>query len=71
MFQALISDCGYDYIDVNDVVALTDDCFTVDFPITVYVNGEAETFTSQAQAQEFFVNYSGTIESIDFDYLLL
>ena len=67
-FQALISDCGYDYMEVNDVVALTDDCFTVDFPITVYVNGEAETFTSQAQAQEFFVNYSGTIESINFDY---
>ncbi len=67
-FQTLINECGYDYVDVNEVVGITEDCFTVDFPITVLINDEAETFTSQAEAQEFYLNYSGTIESINFDY---
>jgi len=67
-FDNLVTNCGYDIIDVNDIVDLTDNCFTVNYPISVLVNGSLETFTSQQNAQNYFVNFTGTIQSIDFVY---
>lgn len=67
-FQTLISNCGYDVVDVNEVISVIDGCFTVNYPFTLYVNGNAQTFNSQSDAQQYFINYSGDIQSINFDY---
>ncbi|HET8886677.1 MAG TPA: hypothetical protein VFM70_10035 [Salinimicrobium sp.] len=67
-FENLVEACGYDSIGVVDVVALTANCFDVNYPITVLINELPETFNSQADAENYFYGNIQTIESIGFQY---
>ena len=67
-FQTLVADCGYDMVSFDDVVAITDECFTVNYPISVFVNDDLETFNSESDAQSFFLNYNDEINALGFDY---
>jgi len=67
-FQSLVSDCGYDMFSFDDVVAITDECFNVNYPISVFVNDESYTFNSESEAQSFFLSYDEEIDALGFDY---
>ncbi|MFC7356742.1 hypothetical protein ACFQO1_03510 [Jejudonia soesokkakensis] len=69
-FQMLIDDCGYDFITVADVMAVVDECFTVNYPITLVVNDEEQTFTSQQEIEDYFANNTSNIVSVTFTYPL-
>jgi hypothetical protein len=67
-FQTLVTDCGYDMVSFEDVVVVTDDCFNINYPITVFVNEQSQTFNSQDEAQSFFLSYTEEIDAVGFDY---
>jgi len=67
-FQTLIDDCGYDFITVAEVLAVVDDCFTINYPLTLVVNDEPQTFNSQEEAEAFFTNNNQDIVSVTFSY---
>tara|TARA_B100001146_G_C16112454_1_gene404258 strand:+ start:279 stop:953 length:675 start_codon:yes stop_codon:yes gene_type:complete len=67
-FQSLVADCDYDMVSFDDVVAITESCFTINYPLTVFVNDESQTFNSQSEAQSFFLSYDQEINAVGFDY---
>lgn len=69
-FQTLIDDCGYDFITVADVLAVVDECFTINYPLVLVVNDEEQTFNSQQEAEDFFTNNNNDIVSVTFSYPL-
>lgn len=67
-FQNLVSNCGYDPVTVVDVVALTENCFSVNYPITALVNEQPQVFNNQTEAEDYFsANYT-TIQSLSLQY---
>lgn len=67
-FQSLIVGCGYDPVTVSQIVAITEDCFTVVYPITVLVDQVPQIFNSQTEAENYFLNNIQTITSLGFQY---
>jgi len=67
-FQTVVTDCGYDMVTFEDVIMLTDNCFTVNYPISVVINDEPQTFNNQAEAQSFFLGFTEEIDSVGFAY---
>jgi len=69
-FQSLIDACGYDFITVAEVLAVVDECFTINYPLVLVVNDEEQTFNSQQEAEDFFTNNNDDIVSVTFSYPL-
>jgi hypothetical protein len=67
-FQALVQNCDYDNFAVTDVVALTEDCFEINYPVSLIVNGTSQSFNSQEEAETYFSNNLASIESLNLSY---
>lgn len=67
-FQTLVTDCSYDLVSVQDIVAATQFCFEVNYPVTLYVNDETPTFNNQEEVETYFGENITNIEVLGFDY---
>lgn len=67
-FQDLISNCGYNPVTVADVVSVTENCFAVQYPITLIINDAAHNFNSQPEIENYFSANTEVIYSINFQY---
>lgn len=69
-FMQLVTDCGYDSIEYVDVISESETCFTINYPIDFTINNNPVSFTSEEEAQNYFIENYGNLEMIALSYPL-
>ena len=67
-FKTLVEDCGYESINYTKVVEFAGQCFTVNYPISLVVNDAIMNFSTEQEAQDFFIENFSTVKTITISY---